>query len=113
MAGVKLGHDARPYTFDGFVQKYGDAGRRLWVGAPPDIDVVTEWRFATDGQPYPWAEWCLAYDGQPYTWAEFVDNYGPSQGSTFWLDAHLVTSAPTLQDDRNANAAQLGGSQHV
>ena len=91
MAAEKLGHDARPYTFDGFVLKYGDVGPLLWSLAPPAFAGAsptgygaTNWCRAPDGQPYPWAERRFAHDGKPYTHAQFCQHFGPTAGSEHW-----------------------------
>ena len=97
MEEEKLGHDARHYTFDGFVQKYGDAGIQLWIlapvavaGAPPPGFAATEWHLGTDGQRYPWAEWRCANDGKPYTHVQFCEHYGASAGGEQWLLAPVA-----------------------
>ena len=94
MADEKLGHDGCPYTFDSFVQKYGVAGRSLWIDAPPALAgapqpgyVATDWRRSADGQLQPWAEWRLASDGKPYTRAEFGEYYGSLKVVDHWHSA--------------------------
>ena len=94
MADEKLGHDGCPYTFDSFVQKYGVAGRSLWIDAPPALAgapqpgyVATDWRRSADGQLHPWAEWRLASDGKPYTRAEFGEYYGSLKVVEHWHSA--------------------------
>ena len=96
MAAERLGHDARPYSFDGFVLKYGDAGPLLWSLAPPAF-AATNWCRAPVGQPYPWQalplaalplaslpERRLAHDGKPYTHAQFCQHFGPTAGNEHW-----------------------------
>ena len=47
----KLGHDTRPYTAEQFIQRYGEAGRDLWLHAPPPVAArYVERRFAPDGR---------------------------------------------------------------
>ena len=84
MVVLKLGHDARGYTFDAFVQQYGEAGRLLWVGAPLATAAAAA---AASQSGFFVTEWRLAYDGQPYSWADFIQHYGVTAGPRFWESA--------------------------
>jgi len=104
-AQKRFGHDGQPYTFEEFLQQYGNPGRSLWIYAvhaavpsdsPPPVLVPDEVR--------------CAYDGKSYTWKEFVDFYGGLFGSSFWIQAAQGRTCSERFLDTQRRAGLVTGS---
>ena len=81
----KLGHDTRPYTGEQFIQRYGEAGRDLWLHAPPPVAAR-------------YVERRLAPDGRLLKFVDFAGHYG-----YIALDADAVSFEAVLEEVEQAH----------